>query len=63
MGLSDEIKGRVKEAAGVLTDNDALRHEGQADRATGRLKTAIDGVRRRAGEAVTALTRRMKKRA
>jgi uncharacterized protein YjbJ (UPF0337 family) len=28
----DEIKGRVKEAAGDLTDNDEMKRDGKADR-------------------------------
>ena len=40
-GKSDEIKGRVKEAAGAVTDNDELRREGRADQAVGKAKQAI----------------------
>ena len=32
-GKTDELKGRVKEAAGALTDDDKLRREGRADQA------------------------------
>jgi uncharacterized protein YjbJ (UPF0337 family) len=35
-GNVDEAKGRVKEAAGDLTDNDDLKNEGKADQAAGR---------------------------
>ena len=28
-GKTDEVKGRIKEAAGVLTGNDKLRAEGK----------------------------------
>ena len=34
-GKTDEVKGRIKEAAGALTGNDKLREEGQ-DRPGGR---------------------------
>jgi uncharacterized protein YjbJ (UPF0337 family) len=37
-GKGDEVKGRVKEAAGSLTDNKRLEAEGSADRAMGSLK-------------------------
>jgi uncharacterized protein YjbJ (UPF0337 family) len=37
-GKTDEAKGRVKEAAGSLTDNKRLEAEGSADRAKGTLK-------------------------
>ena len=30
-GKTDELKGRVKEAAGALTDDKKLKREGQAD--------------------------------
>ena len=33
MGNTDEMKGRVKEAAGDLTNNDRLKNEGKIDRA------------------------------
>ena len=35
---TDELKGRTKEAAGVLTDNDDLRREGKRDQAAGDAK-------------------------
>ncbi|MHB8972877.1 MAG: CsbD family protein [Pirellulaceae bacterium] len=40
-GKTDVVKGRVKEAAGVLTGNDKLREEGQTDQAVGKAKEAI----------------------
>ncbi len=40
----DEAKGRAKEAAGDLTDNDDLKNEGKADKATGKVKDAVDSV-------------------
>jgi len=40
----DEAKGRVKEAAGSLTDNDKLRREGKADQAKSSVKGAVDNV-------------------
>ena len=44
MGNTDEMKGRVKEAAGDLTDNDRLKNEGKIDRAKGEVKDKIDKV-------------------
>ena len=40
----DDAKGRVKEAAGDLTDDDELKNEGKVDRATGKVKDAVDDV-------------------
>jgi uncharacterized protein YjbJ (UPF0337 family) len=39
---TDDLKGRAKEAVGDLTDNDDLKREGQADRASGKAKDVID---------------------
>ena len=41
-GKSDVAKGRIKEAAGVLTDNDKFRAEGQADQAAGAVKQVAE---------------------
>ena len=37
-GSTDDLKGRAKEAAGDLTDNDRLKREGKTDRAAGTVK-------------------------
>ena len=42
MSSSDEMKGRVKEAAGDLTDNKDLQREGKVDQASGKAKDTID---------------------
>jgi len=44
-GRTDEAKGRAKEAAGALADDDRLRREGRVEQAAGRVK-------RKAGEVV-----------
>jgi uncharacterized protein YjbJ (UPF0337 family) len=38
----DEMKGRAKEAAGDLTDDDDLKNEGKVDRAGGAIKDKVD---------------------
>jgi uncharacterized protein YjbJ (UPF0337 family) len=40
-GKIDEVKGRIKEAAGALIDNDELRKEGKTDQAVGKVKQAV----------------------
>lgn len=49
MSNIDDAKGRVKEAAGDLTDDDDLKREGKADQAAGKVKDkvgdAVDAVR------------------
>ena len=37
-GKTDQIKGRIKEAAGVLTDNDRLKRRGKLDQVVGTVK-------------------------
>jgi uncharacterized protein YjbJ (UPF0337 family) len=51
-GKMDELKGRAKEAAGDLTDNDRLQREGKADKAEGKVKQAIDDVKDKAEDVV-----------
>ncbi len=55
MATADEMKGRAKEAAGDLTDNDSLKSEGKIDRAKGKVKEAVDKVADRVGEAADKL--------
>ena len=43
-GTIDKVKGRVKEAAGALTDDDKLRREGKTDQAAGSVKNAVEKV-------------------
>lgn len=41
-GKADEIKGRIKEAVGAITDDDKLRREGKMDQAAGKIKQAFE---------------------
>jgi uncharacterized protein YjbJ (UPF0337 family) len=41
-GKTDELKGRVKEAAGAITDDDQLRREGKTDQAAGKIKQGLE---------------------
>ena len=43
-GTSDKIKGRVEEAAGVLTDDQRLKNQGKVDQASGKVKGAVECV-------------------
>ena len=40
-GKTDEVKGRIKEAAGALTGNDELREEGKTEQAVGKAEQAV----------------------
>lgn len=49
-GKADELKGRVKEAAGTLTGDAKLKREGKAEQLAGKVKqkveSAIDKVKK-----------------
>jgi uncharacterized protein YjbJ (UPF0337 family) len=51
-GKADELKGRVKEAAGAVTDDDRLRREGKVDQAAGKTKQAVEKVVDKAKEVI-----------
>ena len=55
MPNSDEVKGRVKEAVGDLTDNDKMKNEGKADQAAGKVKGAASDVKDKIDDAVDAV--------
>ena len=40
----DDAKGRVKEAAGALTDDKDLKNEGRVDQGKAKVKDAVDKV-------------------
>ncbi len=40
----DDLKGRAKEAAGDLTDDDDLKREGKIDQGKGEVKEAVDKI-------------------
>ena len=42
MSNMDDAKGRLKEAAGDLTNDDDLKKEGKVDRAEGAVKDKLD---------------------
>jgi uncharacterized protein YjbJ (UPF0337 family) len=44
-GEFDEAKGRAKEAAGALTDDDDLKTEGKVDKAAGTVKDVVEKVK------------------
>jgi uncharacterized protein YjbJ (UPF0337 family) len=51
----DEAKGRVKEAAGDLTDNDKLKNEGKADQAGAKVKKVAEDIKDTIDEGVDKL--------
>jgi len=55
-GKTDVVKGRVKEAAGVLTGNDDLRAEGKTDQAIGKVKQVAEKAVEKVKEVVKKVT-------
>jgi uncharacterized protein YjbJ (UPF0337 family) len=51
-GSADDIKGRAKEAAGDLTDNDDLKNEGRGDQAAGKAKDLVGDLKDKAEDAI-----------
>ncbi len=51
-GKKDELKGRVKEAAGDLTDDKSLKAEGKADRTGGKVKEFLGDAKDKGEEIV-----------
>jgi len=41
-GKSDELKGRVKEAAGALSGDKKLKREGKTDQVVGNIKQKVE---------------------
>ena len=41
-GKTDQIKGRIKEAAGVLTNNERLKQKGRLDQVVGKVKDTAE---------------------
>jgi len=52
---SDQAKGKLKEAAGVLTDDDKLKNEGKTDQVVGDAKDVVQNVADKAEEAIDGL--------
>lgn len=52
-GKADEIKGRVKEAAGAIMDDDQMRREGKMDQAAGKIKQSVEKVVDKAKDVLT----------
>lgn len=57
-GESDELKGRIKKAAGDLTDDDELKGEGEADEAAGKAKGKVDEVKDKVDDAIDSVKKK-----
>lgn len=60
-GRSQRVKGKLKQAAGDLTDDDRLRDEGLADEAAGKVQEGFGKARRKVGEAIEDIGQDLKR--
>jgi len=58
-GKIDKAKGRVKESAGALNDDDKLRNEGIDDQAAGEVQESFGKGRRKVGDAIKDLGKKI----
>jgi len=60
-GKGEQLKGKLKQAAGDLTDNERLHDEGVADEAAGNVQEGFGRGRRKIGEAIEDLGDKLKR--
>jgi len=60
-GKAEALKGKMKQAAGDLTDNPDVHDEGVADEAAGNTQEALGKARRKVGEAIEDIGDRIKR--
>jgi uncharacterized protein YjbJ (UPF0337 family) len=58
-GKADRIKGALKKKAGDLRGDEDLRNEGEADEAAGRVQEAFGEGRRKVGETIKDLGKKV----
>ena len=60
-GKAQALKGRLKQAAGDLTNDPALHDEGVADEAAGETQRAIGQAKRKVGKTIEDIGKAIKK--
>lgn len=60
-GKTEKVKGKVKQAAGDLTDDEQLHDEGVADEAAGEVQDTFGRGKRKVGEAIEDLGDKIKR--
>lgn len=60
-GRTDQVKGKIKQAAGDLTDDERLRDEGVADEVAGDIQEGLGRGRRKVGEAIEDIGENIKR--
>ncbi|MEO8070847.1 MAG: CsbD family protein [Acidobacteriota bacterium] len=60
-GKATAFKGKVKQVAGDLTDDQKLKEDGQADEVAGKVQDGIGRARRKVGETIEDVGKAFKK--
>ena len=60
-GKMEQLKGKAKQAAGDLTDDESLQSEGKADEARGDLREGYGTTKRKVGDAIEDIGENLKK--
>ena len=60
-GKVRKLKGRVKEAVGIVTGDSAMEREGSRERAAGAVQESLGKARRKAGEVVDGVAQAIKR--
>jgi uncharacterized protein YjbJ (UPF0337 family) len=60
-GKAKEVKGRVKQSVGDLTDDEDLRDEGVADEVEGEVQAGFGRAKRKVGEAIEEVGEKIKR--
>jgi uncharacterized protein YjbJ (UPF0337 family) len=60
-GKGEQIKGKIKQAVGDLTDNEELEGEGVADEAAGNVQEGFGKARRKVGETIEDVGQKLKR--
>jgi uncharacterized protein YjbJ (UPF0337 family) len=58
----DQAKGRIKQAAGALADDDRLQREGKADELAGKAKDGLDTAADKLRDAVDGVKDKLQQR-
>ncbi len=57
-GKMDQVKGRIKEAAGALTGDDRLKREGKLEQVVGKVKDTADRTANKVKDVLTGTSPR-----
>ncbi len=60
-GKAATLKGRVKQAAGILIDDEKLEKQGSRDRTEGEARETVGKARRKVGEVLEDLGKKIKR--